>query len=407
MIGLGVLAVLVATVVLVLQRPERADLTHGPDEPAADPSAAAAGLVQDLESALRRHDRAAAEGLAGSTDASGRLAAMVGNVERLDIDRLQLRYVDESDVKLSAEQRTRWGDDAYVADVQVTWRLRGRDPGPSTVEVPLVLRPLDDGAAFIAVPASSGYRVPMWLNGPVAVRETPRTLVQTVTPGSARLLGRQASVAVRTVNRSLPGWRGQLVVEAPRTQEGFVAASGLPPDEAKGIAAVTTATDAGGTPRAPVHVFLNPEVFGPLGPRGQQIVVSHEATHVAVGAATVSSRPLWLSEGYADYVALRDSRLPVAVLGAQIRSLVRRDGPPSSLPGSAEFAGNNPDVGAWYESAWVAVRLLGERYGDARLQRFYREAETGDVDAAFRSVLGTSTAEFTRAWRTELEDLAR
>jgi hypothetical protein len=191
---------------------------------------------------------------------------------------------------------------------------------------------------------------------------------------------------------------------SPRTRAGFEAASGLPADQAKGIAAVTTATDAGGTPTTPVHVFLNPSVFGPLGPRGRQIVLSHEATHVAVGAET-TSLPLWLSEGFADYVALRSSPLPVTVLGAQIRSLVQRDGPPSSLPGREEFTGSNPDVGAWYEGAWLAVRLLGEQYGTDGVLHFYRVAEAEGVDTAFRRVLGTTEREFTRAWRDDLRAL--
>ena len=190
-----------------------------------------------------------------------------------------------------------------------------------------------------------------------------------------------------------------------RDRVGFEAASGLPESQARGIAAVTTATEPSGSPRPPVHVYLNPAVFGPLGPRGQQIVVSHEATHVAVGAEN-TTLPLWLSEGFADYVALRFSPLPETVLGAQIATLVGKEGAPDHLPGTAEFEGSNPDVGAWYEGAWIAVDLLGEKYGTERLLRFYREAERSGVERAFRSVLGTSEQQFERTWAAHLETLA-
>ena len=126
---------------------------------------------------------------------------------------------------------------------------------------------------------------------------------------------------------------------------------------------------------------------------------------MAVGAAN-TDLPLWLSEGFADYVALRFSPLPESVLGAQITALVRKEGAPDHLPGTAEFAGSNPDVGAWYEGAWIAVDLLGEKYGTARLLRFYREAEASGVDRAFGSVLGTSEQQFERTWAAHLETLA-
>jgi hypothetical protein len=156
-----------------------------------------------------------------------------------------------------------------------------------------------------------------------------------------------------------------------------------------------------------VHVYLNPDVFAPLGPVGRQIVVSHEATHVALDAAT-AELPLWLSEGMADYVALVDTPLPDTVLAAQIRDLVRTEGPPARLPGEREFDGSNKDIGAYYEAAWLAVRLLADTYGPRTLLAFYRQAQAdGDTDAAFRRVLGTTESEFRRRWQDSLVELAR
>ena len=53
--------------------------------------------------------------------------------------------------------------------------------------------------------------------------------------------------------------------------------------------------------------------------------MSHEATHVATGAA-LSTMPTWLLEGFADYVALAHVDLPVSVTASQILGQVRKHG---------------------------------------------------------------------------------
>jgi hypothetical protein len=134
--------------------------------------------------------------------------------------------------------------------------------------------------------------------------------------------------------------------------------------------------------------------------------MSHEATHVATDAA-ISSMPIWLLEGFADYVALAHVDLPVSVTASQILSDVRRKGAPTALPGAQEFDPANQLLGASYESAWLACRLLGERYGERKLIAFYEAVDDGmSVDEAFPRLLGTSEREFTREWRAYLEELA-
>ena len=155
-----------------------------------------------------------------------------------------------------------------------------------------------------------------------------------------------------------------------------------------------------------MHIFVNPRVFDPLGPQGSQIVMSHEATHVATGAA-VSTMPTWLLEGFADFVALDHVDLPVSVTASQVLARVRRKGPPSRLPGKTEFDPQNAALGASYEAAWLACRLLGERYGEKKLIAFYRAAdESGSTTEPFRRVLGTDQSSFTRSWRAYLRRLA-
>jgi hypothetical protein len=181
---------------------------------------------------------------------------------------------------------------------------------------------------------------------------------------------------------------------------------GSKPDAYREIAAVTTTVDGSLTPGTPVHIFVNPRVFDPLGPRGSQIVMSHEATHVAVRAA-FSTMPTWLLEGFADYVALAHVDLPVSVTASQILNQVRRHGAPRHLPGKREFDPQNQALGASYESAWLACRLLAEEYGEKRLIAFYRASDrAASTRRPFRSVLGTDVQAFTRAWRRDLRGLA-
>ena len=61
-----------------------------------------------------------------------------------------------------------------------------------------------------------------------------------------------------------------------------------------------------------------------------------EATHVALSAA-VSDLPLWLVEGFADYVALRDVEVPVRRSAAELTAWVRRHGALTRLPGAGGF----------------------------------------------------------------------
>jgi hypothetical protein len=391
----------------------RADGRHADlDNPAPAEPADRAGATTELLFQLRR---------ALATDAPARLAQLADpdlpsaaheledladNVRELRVDHLDLRYLDDAPLELSAAERNRFGPDAWISEVQLSWRFRGVDSAVSTLEVPLVADWDGDRAVFASSRTTGDYQVPLWFTEALSVRRSRDTLVLAGEARAARSLGAQARTAVEVVRRTLPGWRGPLVIEAPASGADFRSAAGMSRAASRAIAAVTNTTDGSTVGGAPVHVFLNPGVFDPLGPQGRQIVLSHEATHVALGAAT-ADMPLWLSEGMADYVALVDNPLPATVLAAQIRRLVQEKGAPKALPGPREFAGSNRDIGAWYEAAWLAVRLIAETHGRRALLAFYAAAEEdGDTRAAFRQVLGTTELQFRRAWQARLVELA-
>ena len=317
-----------------------------------------------------------------------------------------MRYVDEKEDGLSEDQQRELGEGAFVGEVQMAWRVGGYDAHDSHMEVPLVLRQQGARVSFVTARGLTGDASPLWLIEPVSVRRTARSLVMAAPGQRLAMFSRLADQAVTDVRKVLRSWRGRLVVEVPDSQRSLTHVLGSQPGAYTEIAAVTTTVDGTLAPDTPVHIFINPRVFDPLGARGSQIVMSHEATHVAAGAA-FSSMPTWLLEGFADYVALAHADIPVSVAASQILGRVRKKGPPAHLPGPDQFDARNQALGATYESAWLACRLLARRYGEQRLIRFYRASDSASstVDS-FRSVLGTNQPVFTRAWRDDLSRLA-
>jgi hypothetical protein len=396
---------------LLVDRPEQARLpAPGPrgDAGAATREDAAAALLGRLASSLEHGTRAQAVALAapGSASARRELGAIFDNVRALRITDLAMRYVDEDAGRLGAAAQRRLGGDAWVGDVQVGWRIKGFDRADSHLETTLIFARTARGAAFVSAGGGYGDVTPLWLLAPLHVQRSGRSLVMATRRTDLPRFSRLADRAVLDVRRVLPAWRGRLVVEVPTDQPQLDRILGAQDHTYDEIAAVTTTVDGTLMPSAPTHIFVNPRVFDPLGAKGSQIVMSHEATHVATHAAT-TSMPTWLLEGFADYVALDHVRLPVAVTASQILAQVRKHGVPRHLPGKAEFDTANTALGASYESAWLACRLIGERYGEAKMIAFYRRAERdSSTDQAFRDVLGTDQEAFTREWQAYLRRLA-
>jgi hypothetical protein len=354
-------------------------------------------LLHGLQTAVRRDDPAAGTQL-GSTPAARRaLGGVVRNGRALHVAGFSLRYVDRAGGVAP--------DGSWAAYVRATWRLAGFDRRPESLEVRVRFAPR---AGHLAITGIGGgdRRSPLWLSGPLQVRRSPRSLV--LVDGTAAEADRVAALArtaVPQVRRVLGPWSGGLVVEVPASQAGLQRVLHAHAGQYDGIAAVTTTVDGSRSRTAPAHVFVNPQVFWPLKPHGAQVVVTHEATHVATAAAT-SPAPIWLVEGFADYVALRSQRLPLSTTASRIAVLVRRHGPPSHLPGQTEFAAGAPDLEARYESAWLACRLLADTGGAASLVAFYRAVDAGGTaDVELRRHFGFGLPGLTRRWRTVLSHL--
>lgn len=151
------------------------------------------------------------------------------------------------------------------------------------------------------------------------------------------------------------------------------------------------------------RVIVVPESFATLNPTGRDVVLTHELTHVVAGTDRL---PVWLYEGFADYVGYRDAGLPVVTAAAELAAEVRAGRLPTALPGPAAFAPDGRDpvrLARAYQEAWLACRFLADRFGEGTLVGFYREARAAGVERALAS-LGLSVATLTARWREYVRD---
>jgi hypothetical protein len=208
------------------------------------------------------------------------------------------------------------------------------------------------------------------------------------------------------------GWSRAPVLIVPLTTA--MAARGLDRDAdgMDSIAAVTTAEDGLGARsdgRGADRVWTNTPVMASLSALGREIVLRHEITHVAVGAAATGRTPLWLEEGLAEYVGYRGSGVPLRVATRTVLAAERAGNGPTTLPDGGDFAG--PGIAVAYESAHLACSLVVREAGEDGLVRLYRLTAGGageqdaNADAALREVLGIGLAEFERQWRSYLAQL--
>ncbi|MER5887719.1 hypothetical protein ABT160_28215 [Streptomyces sp. NPDC001941] len=300
------------------------------------------------------------------------------------------------------------------ADAELSYRIKGYDTGPvsTTRRLTLVER---SGRWYVSGDRpADGAAQQLWQQGDIEVVRGERSLVLGVGQPSARLRGIAdvADAAVPAVSAAWPGsWAGRVVVLVPASLDAMGALLGAEPAGYRGIAAVTTG-ETGGAPDAPAdRVIVNPEAYGMLGDFGQRIVLTHETAHVATRTATSPSTPMWLSEGFADWAAYRDTGRGAGQAAPELRRAVRDGRGPAELPTDHDFAfgGDADALARAYEGGWLACELIADEWGEEKLTAFYRAvgahpSRDGAVEKALADVLGTTPPEFTERWRDYLRD---
>jgi hypothetical protein len=204
-------------------------------------------------------------------------------------------------------------------------------------------------------------------------------------------------------------WSRTPVFILPRDQKDMATLIGSDGKGLGQIAAVTTGSFESGLSRGD-RVVINPDAWDTLGALGRQVVITHEMTHVAARSSSVQAVPIWLSEGFADYVAYRATPVPTAIVASDILDDVRDGDVPRRLPDDADFDAARGEVAGSYESAWLACRMIAERFGEKRLVRFYRamsDSEGSGWPLETAKELGITRQQLVRDWKAYLREKAK
>ncbi|MCB5910676.1 hypothetical protein [Streptomyces pinistramenti] len=402
-------------------------------------------MLADRARAVSQHDEAAflASVDPRHTGYYDRQRRMFGNLAGLPLTGWRYDLVSTDAFPLPS------GGGRLAAKVKLSYRLKGYDAEPVTSEQYLTLtrhggrwRIASDTDAAAA--GHTGTRQ-LWDQGPVRMVRGRHSLVLggAADPGRLRDLAKRADAAVPAASSAWKGaWTGQVVVEAPDSVVhmaqllGSGNASGY-----TGIAAVTTG-EAGAAAKAPAdRVIVNPDAYEELNDLGRAVVLTHEITHVATRTATTGTTPLWLSEGFADWVAYRGRGRSAGTTAPELSRAVAAGRPPRQLPADEDFGftGGADRLATAYEGGWLACRMIAGKWGEAKLRAFYRAAGQGAaasgsngpaaapsvgaralsspsprggtddhrqpagrntrLDQAMRAQLGIGVTEFTRQWR--------
>jgi hypothetical protein len=299
-----------------------------------------------------------------------------------------------------------------LARAELRHRIHGYDTAPVTAARTLELDERD-GRWYITAERAVQQ---LWQQGRVQVVRGGRSLILGVGQDDDRLrsVAAAADRAVPAVSEAWPHrWAGRVVVLVPASLDAMGALLGAPAAGYRGMAAVTTSgpqtTSTGASPAD--RVIVNPQAYGVLGDFGRGVVLTHETTHVATRAHTSAATPLWLSEGFADWVAYRGTGRGAGQNAPELQRAVRRGDVPAALPDDKDFSfgGDAGRLARAYESGWLACELIVARWDERRLIAFYRavgmgEHRAGAVEKALGEVLGTTPEDFGVRWREYLRE---
>ena len=339
-------------------------------------------------------------------------ARVFANLRDVPLDHVSFELAGVAPALTPARQ-SELGDSAWVARVVADYRIKDFDRTPTQSEQYLTAVRRGD-RWYLAADTDGQTAVQPWDLGRVHVVRGARVLALG-TADTATLRGYAAAGdrAVARVSRVWgTGWPQRAVLLVPRT-EGEMSRLLARTDGIDQIAAVTTGELGDDGSAGSDRVVINPSAFARLGDVGQRVVLTHEMTHVAVRSSTSAPVPIWLSEGFADYVGYQGVGLARRTVAADLLALQRQGEGFTHLPTPADFDPAATTIAPSYSAAWLACSLLADRYGRAKLVRLYRTAATdasSDPDTAlvtaFQGVLGTTQGDFTKSWLRYLKQLS-
>ncbi|TDD66877.1 hypothetical protein [Actinomadura rubrisoli] len=348
--------------------------------------------------AVGKGDRTAFLATVGSAPPAFQAAQsrLYDNLRRLPLDGWRER--------VAGTQLTDGKTGATVVRVEIRYKLRGFDRGAVARTRYLMLAPRSGIWVIVGDGSSHGFadEAEIWDGGPLTVVRGRSSLVigdAGDLPRIARRLDAAVPVVTGVVGR---GWPQRAVALVPAEPRLAAALAGQGQD-LREIAALATVTAAAGGGRGEDRVIISPATFGRLNELGRDVVLTHELTHVATGGARDRTTPLWLIEGFADYVGYHRAKVGVASAARELRREVAAGRLPAALPSADAFSGAAERLSQSYQESWLACRMVADRYGEATLVRLYRVAGRVPEATALRDVLGLTRDRFTGMWRDYLK----
>jgi hypothetical protein len=346
-------------------------------------------LLERRAKAVRDHDRQAFLADVDGTDQAfvRQQGQQFDNLTRLPL--AEFRYsVDDGpryDALIPAAVRSRYHSVVQTVAVTILYRIDGVDAAPVTAPwVPIF--GVVGGRWRLAGAAGDG-KLPTgtngqaWETGEITVVRGERVVLVVSASDADRApdLLRMAETGldhVAAVRRG--GWVGKVLLTAVQDPRLFTTYFADNPDHVGNVAAIAVPyyaqiPDWHPKPRyAATRVVFNPHQFT-ADPTELAHDLTHEFTHAAMGQVTTDNMPLWLVEGFAEYVAYK----PEQVTGSFVKRSLEGF-PTGSAPPSANFYSD----GRNYVLGWLACRMIVERYGEAKLVALYEASGSGSAGSA-------------------------
>jgi hypothetical protein len=389
----------------------RTSISTGRESATAPDRAAVTALLALQARAMRTHDRAAFLAVVDPA----RPAFLTRQGELFDsLERLPLAdWRQEADAGYPPTS----GPQGSTLRLTLRYRLAGFDRSDvvSTRYLTFARHP-GTGWLIVGDGSAQGLQddVEIWDGGPLTVVKGRYSLVigNGTTSSWLHEIARRLDEAVPIVTSAVGAhWARSAVALVPGDEQQVESLIGGG-QSLREIAALATVTkDPGGAAHGQDRVIIAPDTFAKLNALGRHVVLTHELTHVATGGARDNRTPIWLIEGLADYVGYKGLKVSVRSAARELRTEVAAGQVPPALPNRDDFAGASGRLSQAYEQAWLACRMVAERYGEDRLVKLYRAAgapQSGASDPAYqqdyalRTVLGLNAAEFTTMWQDYL-----
>jgi hypothetical protein len=306
----------------------------------------------------------------------------------------------------------------WAPEIELVYALRGSDPLPTRRPMGYLLVKRDNSWLLrsdndLLNAGRRTWRGP-WDFGPCSVITTSRGLVVSHPARMAmaqRIVSELDSAVQEVTDVWGPGWSQQVVVLLPNDSEEMRALVGPNfPVEAVVAVSVADRVDVEKNTAEGQRVVMSATTADALSAAALKIVLRHEFTHIAARGSTVDGSPMWLLEGFADYIGYRDSGIPLAQAAPDLNAQVVSSGPPARLPADEDFRSQGRTLDLAYQQSLSIARFVAERRGEPELIKLYHVlAKAGrvsgeEIDKLLLSVLGLNREEFTAGWREYLRE---